>query len=84
MTFRAVRFRHPARLFSVAPPVRAKGLPFAPLEADGDGSVPLAAAELPPALKNGARLARTGYAHDKLFEDPAVRQDCLEFLAEGN
>jgi hypothetical protein len=61
---------------------KKKNLPFASLEEDGDGSVPLAATALPAAFSG--REVFTGFGHDRLFDDPAVEKECLDFFAGEN
>lgn len=61
---------------------KKNGLPFGPLEEDGDGSVPFAATALPVAFAGKEVL--TPFAHDRLFDDPAVEKECLDFFAGEN
>jgi hypothetical protein len=61
---------------------KKRGLPFEALEEDGDGSVPFESTAHPAAFAARTREIFTDYAHDRLFADPAVAKECLDFLAE--
>jgi hypothetical protein len=63
--------------------VKKAGLPFAPLEADGDGTVTGASAVLPPALEKLAQVVSSDYGHGNLFLDPEVGNKYDAFLREG-
>jgi hypothetical protein len=63
---------------------KKRGLRFAALEEEGDGSVPLGSSELPEAYRAGAKEIFTDFAHDRLFADPAVEKECLDFLTSQN
>jgi pimeloyl-ACP methyl ester carboxylesterase len=61
---------------------KQRGLSFSALEEDGDGSVPLKATTLPASFTGKELL--TDFAHDRLFDDPAVEKECLDFFTREN
>lgn len=61
---------------------KKRGLAFSRLEEDGDGSVPLEASALPQAFSG--REIFTNFAHDRLFDDPIVEKECLDFFTGEN
>ena len=50
------------------------------LQEDGDGTVPLSSAALPPGLEPRGLELRSNFAHDKLFLDPKIEKEYQQFL----
>ena len=67
-------------LFFDTDPLEKLKLPKGALFLDGDGSVTVRSAQLPPALEANTKVIRSTVVHEKIFEDEIFRYELREFL----
>jgi pimeloyl-ACP methyl ester carboxylesterase len=60
--------------------VEARGLSFGPLESDGDGTVPLNQAQVPPGISGATITVQSEFTHDRLFADPGMESAFERFM----
>lgn len=61
--------------------LKEENFSFDSLNEDGDGTVPLRAASIPPGLESITQIRVSNFSHDRLFMDPIVEREYSVFLA---